>query len=79
MKFSRATIYTPAVTMVAAWIKARPAWTSHGVGQPHGKGKLGALAHGAHEQQDAHHGEQPETKSFWCKSRLATPVACMTT
>src|SRR5919107_1621318 len=45
---SRATMKTPAVTMVAAWMSAET-----GVGPPGVEQELGRLAHRAHEEEQA--------------------------
>ncbi len=50
--FERATMYTPAVTMVAAWIKRRNRRGAfHRIGQPDIERKLRGLAAGSDEQQ----------------------------
>ncbi len=50
---SRATMNTPAVTMVAAWIKRRDRRRAfHGVGQPGVQQELRRFAHRAHEQAE---------------------------
>ena len=55
----RATMKTPAVTMVAAWISARDRGRAlHRVRQPGVERHLRRLAHGAHEQQQADHGHR---------------------
>src|SRR5215469_11491115 len=51
----RATTYTPAVTIVAAWIKALT-----GVGQPNIQGKLRGFAGGADKDQQAGNGNRAE-------------------
>ena len=52
----RATMNTPAVTIVAAWMRGgHRGRTFHGVRQPSVQQELRALAHGSHEQQQADH------------------------
>ncbi len=57
----RATMNTPAVTMVAAWIRAETGvGPSIASGSQVCSGELRRLAHGADEQQEADHGERIE-------------------
>ena len=80
MKLSRATMYTPAVTMVAAWIKAEtgvgPAMAS---GNHTDRGSWALLPMAPTNNRMPTMASSPKPKSFWCKSRSATPVACTTT
>jgi hypothetical protein len=54
-------MYTPAVTIVAAWMRADTGGRAfHGVGQPDVEWDLRALAASPHEQEEADHGDRPE-------------------
>jgi hypothetical protein len=57
---SRHTMYTPAVTIVAAWISAETGCrTGHRVGQPHVERDLRRLARRADEQAQPDHVDEP--------------------